>query len=48
MCKAQAFHPETDGIGIILLDNPDSHFYLQKPINIIGDAKLKMQNLFYL
>jgi len=33
-----------DGTFLILLANPDSHFSLQKPIYIIGDAGLKTQD----
>jgi hypothetical protein len=33
-----------DGTFLMLLANPDSHFSLQKPINIIGDAGLKTQD----
>jgi len=29
---------------MMLLANPGSHFSLQKPINIIGDAGLKTQD----
>jgi hypothetical protein len=35
-----------DGTFLILLANPDSHFSLQKPIYIIGDAGLKTQGYF--
>jgi hypothetical protein len=30
---------------MILLANPDSHFSLQKPIYIIGDARPKTQDV---
>jgi hypothetical protein len=32
------------GTFLILLANPDSHFFLQKPIYIMGDAGLKTQD----
>ena len=40
----EGFKPEADGTSLILLANSDSHFSLQKSINIIGDAGLKTQD----